>query len=370
MFVLQTIIVYLCLLVCMLGLSKYAQVTHKWAPIIIAILLYAIVFGVRYGVGADYLAYLNYYKFPEQINKENIEAGFVFLIKSLSSIGLHYSFYFGIIAFVQLYCIYKSIQKYDYAFVSLTFVFMLEGYWLTFSNGLRQVLAFSILVCAIPYLVKQKWIPFAILGLLATCFHKSAIIPLLVYPLFCIRKLYFNSIVLQLIVLAISILLMNVNIVSFILDKVEGIIYTLGYGVYVENDYNFSTDVGLGIGFYVTLFSNIILILNSNGMKQMFKETWIPYAYNLFYIGVILKYIFISSQFFSRINYYFLYFELFIGAFTLVYLWRKKRNFAYALIGLYILTFVACMYRMDTNTAMYFFFWQEDQYRFLFNNRF
>lgn len=365
----QTIIVYLTLFICMFVLCQYARTVHRWWPVVVAILIYAIIFGLRYGVGRDYFSYLQFYEAPSYIIG-NIESGFAFLIKLLSSQGFHYSVFFGIVAFIQLYFVYKSIQKYDYAFAALTFVFMIGAYWLTFSNALRQVIAFSILVYAITYLVKRKWIPYIVLGLLAMYFHKSAIIPLLIYPLFCIRKLYFNSIVLQLILLAISIVLMNINIISFILGTVEGIIYSLGYGVYVENDYNFSTDVDLGIGFYVTLFTYIILILNSNGMKQMFKETWIPYAYNLFYIGVILKYIFISSQFFSRINYYFLYFELFIGAFTLVYLWRKKRNFAYLLIALYVLIFVACMYRMDTNAAMYFFFWQEDQYHLLFNNRF
>lgn len=364
MFEIQTIIVYLSLFICMVGLSKYAQKTHKWIPIIIALILYSIIFGVRYGVGTDFFSYLNYFKNPSLIN-ENVEGGFVFLIKLLSSQGVHYSFFYGIVAFIQIYFIYKSIQKYEYAFASLTFVFMFGAFWLTFANGLRQILAFCILVYAITYLVRGKWLQYIILGGLALLFHKSAIIPLIIYPIFCIKKLYLNNTFWQIIGLVLALVLMNVNIVSLVLNNVEKIVYALGYEFYLENDSEFSEETGYGLGFFITLFSYIILIVNSKGMKQMYKDTWIPYAYNLFYIGVILKYIFISSQLFSRINYYFIYFELFVGAFTLLYLWRKKRNLCYVLAGLYVLTFAANMYRMDINDAMYFFFWQDFDYNMI-----
>ena len=348
----------------MFGLSKYAQKTHTWSPIIIALLLYAIIFGVRYGVGTDFFSYLNYFKYPSYIN-ENVESGFIFLIKLLSSLGFHYSFFYGIIAFIQIYLVYKSIQQYDYAFASLTFVFMFGAFWLTFANGLRQILAFCILVYAITYLVRGKWIQYIILGILAMLFHKSAIIPLIIYPVFCIKKLYFNNTFWQIIGLALSLVLMNVNIISFVLSNVERIIYALGYEFYLEDGAEFSKETEYGLGFFITLFSYIILIINSKGMKQMYKDTWIPFAYNLFYIGVILKYLFISSLLFSRINYYFIYFELFVGTFTLLYLWKNNRSMFYVLLGLYVLTFVANMYRMDTNDAMYFFFWQDFDYNMI-----
>lgn len=366
MFVIQTLLVYGILFTCMFLLCRQASIKHKSNYVIAALIIYSIIFGLRYGVGADYFGYLEYY--ISDYN-ENIEPGFNFLVNFLNLLGAHYTFYFGIIAFIQLYLIFKAVKNYYDIYACLIFIFITNNYWLTFSNGLRQILAFAILAYSIKFLLNHKYWQYILCGIIAMSIHKSAIIPLVIYPILTLKIFYFKNIALQILGIIIALFLMNIGVISNILGHVDQIVISLGYGNYIDGQYDFTKETNLGVGFYITLILNIIIVLYSNKMKEMFNNTWIPYAYNLFYIGILLKYIFISSQLFSRINYYFSYFGLFIGAFTLLYLYNKKKNVSYIFIVLSLLTLIAGLYRMDTNTSMFFFFWQENQYNLLFGNK-
>ena len=65
-----------------------------------------------------------------------------------------------------------------------------------------------------------------------------------------------------------------------------------------------------------------------------------------------------SSQLLNRINYYFYQFQFIFAALTMTYLFKnKKKNICYILLICYTLLFAARMFRAETNTAIFRFFW-------------
>ena len=53
MIVLQTYLIYILLFILMLYLAKRASERNEWGWMLLAILVYSVVFGVRYGVGVE-----------------------------------------------------------------------------------------------------------------------------------------------------------------------------------------------------------------------------------------------------------------------------------------------------------------------------
>ena len=148
--VLQTLCVYIFVgLVLYVG-SKRSASSGNMSNILIAISIYALIFGLRYGVGYDTNAYIESYSdYGKGYVEKEIEPGFLFLNQSIYSLGLPSWFFLSVVAFLQLGLVYFAYrrEKNVYAYLSLTF--MLGCVWLSYSNGLRQVLAFCFFVSSI-----------------------------------------------------------------------------------------------------------------------------------------------------------------------------------------------------------------------------
>ena len=123
-----------------------------------------------------------------------------------------------------------------------------------------------------------------------------------------------------------------------------------------------------GIGFYLILLQNIILIAYSNKLKAYFSNGYFSIIYDLYIIGVIYGYISNGSIILTRLNYYFNGFNFIVAAFTLTFLFNKLRlhlnNWIIFLLltAIYILIFIGLIYRIDENSYRFIFFWQESLY--------
>ena len=364
---LQSLIVYLTLLAFMAFFAYRSQYNGKKLQILFTILGFAIVFGCRYGVGVDMLAYKRIYDQLLQYGTipDNIETGYVYLMELCTYFNCHYSVYFTLIAFLQILFSILALRNSKEIWSWYCFALILCCQWLSLCNGMRQALAYSIFAYALTFIPKRKWLIHYSLIIIMSTIHKSALVLLPIYPLLTYRKNWFNNIKLQLLLLAVSLILMKVGIISTALSYCESIINALGYNGYLDSAYasKVSKEVSAGIGFIITILIFIFCICYSNKVKKFYADTMMPYFYNLFFVGVILKYLFISSQLFSRVNWYFLNFDVFIIAFTLAYLHKTRNNMFYILLCLCLLTFVAVILRGDENTAYFYFFWQQNLYR-------
>jgi len=333
------------------------------------IVLYSIIFGCRYGVGVDTLTYmLNYLAYNTSEGQTGIaksmEIGFRSFTELMAYLRAHYSIYFGIIAFVQLFFTLYVFKNKKELLPYAVFTFMIGCSWLTYSNGLRQILAVSLWIPAIDYIARKKWWSFAITVAIAITMHKSAAILFVFYPIFHWRQEWFKNIWVQLALLAVALLLMKVDVIQNLMMQLENVIKLIGYDAYLNEDQatNVHRKARLGLGFIITLTLNILLIINSRKTKEFFQSKFFTIAYDLFVVGIILKYILISSIVFSRINYYFINITFIIAAFTLRYAHRKNKLLFYVIIALFVITFIANIVDCQNNSAYFLFFWQTDLY--------
>ena len=359
-----TITLYLSLFAIMFILCMQTVKSQNWIWAICAVIIYSIVFGMRYGVGVDYMDYLDAYQRASMdlgINK--FEYGFMFIMNLLAKENLHFSIFFGLIAFLQLFLIFKGLKKDLYVYPFFCFVFMIGCSWLNFSNGLRQVLAFGFFVLSISYVEKRQWIKHYICILLAISMHSSATILLFLYPLFLLKENWFKNIKLQLILFAIAVICGEIDIISSNFAYFENLfslefIEDSDYSIYAQMDQELHRQVSKGLGFIIILATDILLVATSNMYKNSLKSKTLIYIYNLFFIGILLKYSLIQSHIVQRLNMYFYGLQIIVAAYALYFLHKeKKKRLSYTLTSLYILTFVATMLSMNKNTALFRFFW-------------
>lgn len=377
MVTLQTYIVYIVLFIMMLFLSILASERKESTLLTVAIFVYSIIFGMRYGVGVDHLSYLTEYlhiSYGHEITFDDTEIGYRYIRNSLAKIGFHYTIFFALIAFIQLWLVFKTVKKNPTIYPYLVATFFLGCIWLTYSNGLRQQLAFCIFAYSLLYINNKKQLPIHyLLLLLAYSMHTSALILVVVAPLLLVKKDWFSNVKIQSTILLVAIIIGKLPQMETWLFSLEGnlgifesLMEESGYNEYFgydDGDRIFKDSGQGGLGYYISLLINFIIIWYSSKVKKYNENNEIvTYIYNLGYIGIVLYYLFINSAMIGRINYYFYGFVYIFGAYTLHYLYHKNKKTFVLLIVLYGLTFIAHMYRMYDNTAAFYFFWQQDLY--------
>ena len=162
MITLQTYIVYILLFLMMFFCAKLSSERKEWVWLCFAIFIYSVIFGMRYGVGVDHLAYLEDYQratFALDNPNDDTEVGFKFIRNFFATRGFHYTIYFSLIAFLQLWLIFKVVKKSRSIYPYLVLTFFLGCIWLTYANGLRQQLAFCIFAYSLLFIEDKKTIP-------------------------------------------------------------------------------------------------------------------------------------------------------------------------------------------------------------------
>lgn len=373
----QTYLLYTLLFLVMFLLAKRASDKGEWFWMVLAILIYSIIFGMRYGVGEDHISYLKDYKqlaFVLDNSYDDTEVGFRLIRDTLAKGGFHFAIYFGLIAFVQLWLVFKAVKRDTFIYPYLIISFCLGCIWLSYSNGLRQCLAFCIFAYSLLFVENKKQLPIHwLLLLLATTMHNSAWLLFAIAPLLYIRTDWFRNIKIQYILLGTAIIVGKLPQIGDLLMSFEGNLGVLegfmeetGYDSYFEYDDGegiFKVAVQAGIGYYVGLLRNIVVIWFSSSTKHYnLNNKVVTYMYNFTFLGILLHYVFTTSMLMSRVNYYFYGFAYIFGAYTFHYLYNNNKKMFWALLSLYILTFVGTMYRMYDNTSAFYFFWQSGLY--------
>jgi len=340
-----------------LGIGKFS---------LLALLIYSIILGCRYNVGVDYAGYLGYY---EQITKFNgandrFEYLFALISWSFSDANLHYSIYFTFWAFLQIYLLFLSVKNERYIYPSLVFSLIIGCFFLTYMNGIRQMTSFCILAYSLKYIIQENWKKYILAIIIAFLIHKSAIIVFPLYFIFNFKNEYFKSIKVQIVMLAISLILLILNFNDKILYIIEKITSLINYGKYASAMRNGTLEIiamkrERGVGFFVILILNIYLILMSRKVKKYVSNKKYNIMYDLYFIGVLWFYLFNGSLILNRPNYYFYSFRLFVVSFTLFYVFKTKNILLISFnIFLVFMLFAAIMYRMEENTSLFTFFWQ------------
>lgn len=154
-------------------------------------------------VGSDTFTYVNMYSIAEAYEdyataliESRLEPGYLYLTYFLS----HHGFGYHVLQVIETAFIYFSwtvfFARYSSRVAVSVFFFALTT-WLSTANVVRMHLAIAILLFALPYILNRKPWKFFLILLIASMFHKSAIVFGVMYPLCVINyNKYLTSLIL------------------------------------------------------------------------------------------------------------------------------------------------------------------------------
>ena len=222
------------------------------------------------------------------------ELGYTIYNKVVSFISKEFRFFLIVTAIIVLVPIYKLYSKETkYSFLLIVLFINMPCFLMMFS-GLRQALATSIGVLAFMAIENKKYILSLLLILVATCFHVSAFVLILLYPAFFLK---IKAKHLLLIVPAmIAIFVFRVPILETFIS--------LAPSHYIEyyGELNQTGAIGMLILFLIFLvFSFVILDETVMSKKDSFLR-------NILLIATIFQFFVPIHPLVQRISYYFLIF--------------------------------------------------------------
>lgn len=300
--------------------------------IIFPLILFAIVFGMRYDVGTDHLDYL--YGYKDKIKVSKGEPLFDLITNIFQGLNLHYAYYFTFIAFIQVFLFFYAFKNEKYIYPFLVFFLFTNHEWVFWMNGIRQALALCVWLVAVRYIAEKRVWTYLSLCVVSILFHYSSAILIILYPILSNSKDYFRSIKQQIILIVAAFAIQTYFV--FLLPKAGEILnlyklvigggkaYGKTYGVegllksYIESK-------GTNLVYYSKILINIIVILYSKNLKDFFNNNYFKVIYSLFFIGLFTNYMipvgFISV---TRPFVYFYIFETVIYAFFAYYLIKVR----------------------------------------------
>ena len=259
--------------------------------ILLALFIFAFVSGIRWNVGVDHLTYLKHYLSVQNGSYTYIEKeiGFELITDFFANSGIHFSYYFGFFAFLQLFFIYYPLRHYRYLYPFLGIIILFGPEYLSWMNGMRQMLSATIFVFSIQFIKNRQLLKFLLTLLLASFFHKSSIALVIFY--FIPQGDYFKNRTLTFLLVILSLILGNMNFWIESINNLSFIFSFLGYdwysdniGFLVEN----SQKSSLGPRRLSLILIALIIIWFSNKLKKKYQKTLFINYYNLAILGFLL----------------------------------------------------------------------------------
>ena len=361
----QSAIVYYGLLFVMVILGKKAAIMNNWKYCVWAILIYASVLGLRFGVGTDFFTYKEVYEiyltygFRAYELYDEFEIGFSALMALMGWAKFPAPLFFGIIAFIQLYflaLIFKDDKK---MLPWLFFAFITSGLFLSYANIIRSCIAISIGLYSFKYIVQKKPLIHYGLLLLAASMHLSILVLVIFYPIFRWKQDWLHNRALQFALLVTALVVMKINVIQDVITRIDALSVLFGYDNYLTDD-RMDQKVGLGLGFIIELIVSLLIIWQSNDMKKYYKNKYFDIVYSIFIVGLIFHYIFINSMLLMRVVGIAYYSFVIVYAYMLYFLREKKKHLFYVTCSLLLLLLLSPVIS-DINSANSFvFIWQDD----------
>lgn len=289
-------------------------------------------FGVRVNYGVDDGTYLWYYVH----NYSGVEPLYRFIQHLFFSLHSPYQFFFAAVAALGLGILYKGINLFKISYFWASYVFFL--YYFGFYIGiLRQSIAISITFCSLYYFLKKKYAVWTLLVVLAAGFHKSSFIMFALCPLATLIKKPLPY-VFYCIPLLFIIVFYN-RLWDLSLKFLTLFVFNEQLRTIIDAFLTWQLEINTGIGVRLRILAYICVLPKFIEIAK--HDEYICFMFNLFYLGLLGKFIFGQNMNFAR---------LFMGAYmTELYLFPKalqsisKRNMytinsSLCILGLLILT--------------------------------
>lgn len=307
---------------------------YSW-EIILSLILFSCIAGARYHTGYDHAMYLEQYDVllkTGEFTRTNFEYGFEWISKLFALYHAHHFFYFAFWALLQIGFLYYGLRNHKHLLCWVGLGIMCSTYFLGWMNSVRQSVVVCLFVALVPLIRDRKFIPYAVLVIIAAFIHKSALLLLPVF-LLCFLNIEEKNLN-KWWMLAVFAIFVLIGINPFWLDwftNYQWFLDITGYDNYGNlNDPNVAGTFRVmtwGPGRISIFLSNVFMILFYPELKAHFKtDRLLPLFFILAYIGMCLSNLLMNtSHFILRPLDYFIIFYLIIAAYLMVYLIKTNK---------------------------------------------
>lgn len=264
--------------------------------------------GLRWEMGTDWLNYLKNFENINQRFTPGMEIGFNYYVSFIASLTKNYSVYLLITSFLIYYgTIYKSYFISDKGFAS---IFIIISMLTWYSGGQRQMLACSIFILSIPYILERRFLMYFIFSMIGLSFHISYIILIPLYFLYGISHKKF--IIINLIFIGLSFIFYQIILnLAFLFE-----IFNPGKDISERFNSSLQSNPILGFGRKIAVLAPLVFFYLRNekifyNRKVKFFFHMSLFSFTIYFLGY--NYIGILA---SRLNIYFeiLGIGLFLGS--------------------------------------------------------
>lgn len=285
--------------------TKTENRVKKTIFFILTLLPFIIVSSIRYDVGTDFsFRYsTDFYKVADGIKIENLEPGFILLIKFCLIFSRNSQILFfvtsALITFFVISEIFKNSKNICYSIL----LFFIGTFFFLSLNMVRQFLAMSIILFCYRFLFEKKKYVFFLMGvIIAFTIHSSSIIMVILLSLK--KKLFAQPIFLAIAVILILILETNImSILSPIIENTRFDVYLIGK--YAKGDPSY---LGILVNTFLYAYMYIIYRIKKKRGEENLKED--IFLLNIQGIALLTMSMTAVHILFARISSYFSIFQI------------------------------------------------------------
>lgn len=317
------------------------QFLLSW-EILASFTLFTLVTALRYHTGWDHEYYIQDYVTYQKdgtMFRSDFEIGFRFIETIFAKLGLHYSFFFGFLGFINIFFIYYALRN-DREVVPWVGLFIMMGpYFLHLVNSIRQGVVECIFVSTVLLVHKNKHIFYFIVAISLTLIHTVAY---LIIPLYFVIKSPFNTKntkTLFFIYISCFIIGQFPILLSYSINIFSDLLALFGYYKYVDlyNSNPLYSFQRSPIGFVTVtlLIIHIFLIFYYKDIRTYFNDNkFIAVCYNFSLIYVCYFVLVMNTAFyFKRPCELFLPFFVISCGYLMVFLYKKQKNEQFVTFG-------------------------------------
>lgn len=265
---------------------------------------YILVLALRDGVGTDYYSiYVNGFNGIASGADSRFEPGYVLICKLCLLFSRDYHVMFAMVSILAIVLCYVAIFRISANPLMSVFLIAGTGYLMSSTNLIRQSLALSILLNAIPYLAgpsRNIW-KYCAIVILASSFHSSALLLLVFYPLV---KITLN--IKKIIITMVVVIVLSGILVSLIGRLVS--LFSAQLAIYFDTatEYSGAGNMDLSdLGYCLVLIVGFIYL---SLLRRQISENEQTNAYGwLILVGIVCALISNVMFIFSRAAVYFTY---------------------------------------------------------------
>lgn len=187
---------------------------YKWFTALAIIAVLTVVAAMRHERFIDTMAYIKNFLNADS-SRDNImrilngngkdKAFYILTCMLRGLLGTHYRVYLGIIAGFCLLCVFSVYRKHSSSLFVTTFLFIASGEYVMWThNGIRQFIAVSMIFAATDLLLSRKYVAYIAVILMASLFHGSALIMILVIPVILGKAWNIKAIAMLLVIMVLT----------------------------------------------------------------------------------------------------------------------------------------------------------------------